>query len=57
MEKLKEAIPLAKSINPWKFHEQVKDMYNWNDVAERTERVYDRIASAEPQPLIDRLKK
>lgn len=29
-----------------KFHEQVKMMYSWTDVAERTERVYDGISGA-----------
>lgn len=28
------------------FHEQVKQMYSWTDVAERTERVYDGISGA-----------
>jgi len=41
------------------FHDQVKLMYSWSDVARRTERVYDAITSDETQSfaLIDRLKR
>jgi len=47
----------VKNINPFSLHEQVKEMYNWEDVARRTEKVYDRISSQPTLPLIDRLKK
>lgn len=40
-----------------KFHNQVRQMYSWNDVAARTERVYDHVASLSTPPLIERLKK
>lgn len=40
-----------------KFHDQVKDMYSWTNVAMRTERVYDEICKGETVPLIDRLKR
>ena len=40
-----------------KFHEQVRRMYSWTDVAARTERVYDNICSQEKRPLIERLKR
>jgi phosphatidylinositol glycan class A protein len=37
--------------DPLRAHERVKDMYAWSDVAERTERVYDRaIATPEKNP-------
>ena len=52
-----EVIPVVKNVDPFKMHEEVKNMYNWHDVAERTEKVYDRMSSMEPLPLIDRLKK
>lgn len=32
-------------------------MYNWKDVAERTEKVYERISNEQSIPLIDRLSK
>lgn len=36
----------ANSIRTEGFHEQVKKMYSWTNVAERTERVYDGITGA-----------
>ncbi|EON62225.1 phosphatidylinositol N-acetylglucosaminyltransferase gpi3 subunit [Coniosporium apollinis CBS 100218] len=38
------ALLRANKIRTEKFHEQVKLMYSWTDVAERTERVYDGIS-------------
>lgn len=40
-----------------KFHEQVKSMYSWTDVAERTERVYEGICMGERVGLMERLKR
>lgn len=40
-----------------KFHDQVKKMYSWTNIASRTERVYDDISSVSPLPLIERLKR
>ncbi|KAH8149312.1 uncharacterized protein LAJ45_06852 [Morchella importuna] len=40
-----------------KFHEQVKSMYSWTDVAERTERVYEGICTGERVGLMERLKR
>jgi phosphatidylinositol glycan class A protein len=39
------------------FHNQVKQMYSWTDVAQRTERVYDGISTTRSFALIDRLKR
>lgn len=36
----------ANKIRTERFHDQVKMMYSWRDVAERTERVYDGITGA-----------
>lgn len=36
----------ANRLRTARFHEQVKLMYSWTDVAERTERVYDGISGA-----------
>lgn len=36
----------ANRVRTEKFHDQVKMMYSWTDVAERTERVYDGISGA-----------
>jgi phosphatidylinositol N-acetylglucosaminyltransferase subunit A len=46
-----------KSVNPKSFHQEIKNMYSWNDIALRTEKVYDEISLRTPLPLIDRLKK
>ncbi|KTW26339.1 phosphatidylinositol N-acetylglucosaminyltransferase gpi3 subunit [Pneumocystis carinii B80] len=46
-----------KRIRTDTFHNEIKTMYSWTDVAERTERVYDCICSTDVHPLIDRLKK
>jgi phosphatidylinositol glycan class A protein len=40
-----------------RFHDQVRKMYSWTDVAARTEKVYDNICSHEIMPFIDRLKR
>lgn len=40
-----------------KFHEQVKQMYSWTDVAARTERVYDNITRQRRLSLLERLKR
>lgn len=57
IDKLTEAIPIARNVDPYLLHEQVAKMYNWDEVAERTEKVYDRMSASEPIPLIDQLKK
>lgn len=45
-----------KKVQPSKFHEEIKGMYCWENVAERTEYVYDQIDSESlNEPLIDRL--
>ena len=41
---LMEAMTLSKNVIPFQFHERVKTMYSWLDVARRTEIVYDNIA-------------
>lgn len=39
------------------FHNQVKQMYSWTDVAQRTERIYDDVSTTRNLALIDRLKR
>lgn len=39
-----------------KFHDQVKKMYSWTNIAARTEQVYLHVSSIKPLPLIERLK-
>ncbi|KAJ3283158.1 hypothetical protein HDU79_009295 [Rhizoclosmatium sp. JEL0117] len=41
--------------DPYKLHHEIKGMYSWKNVAERTERVYERIVDLEKKDLSDRL--
>lgn len=53
-----KAISLIKNndVDTSKFHDEVREMYCWEDVAERTEAVYDQIdPDTLVEPLIDRL--
>ncbi|KNC45932.1 GlcNAc transferase [Thecamonas trahens ATCC 50062] len=55
--RLDEAIAEVHDVQPYEFHGAVRNMYNWNDVAARTEVVYDKMMSAEPVPLIERFRR
>ncbi len=59
VEKLTEAIVLIKSkeIDPIQIHAEVKAMYDWDNVAARTEVVYRSIYRNPNPPLLDRLRK
>eukprot|EP01119_Soliformovum_irregulare_P000079 TRINITY_DN10062_c0_g1_i1.p1 TRINITY_DN10062_c0_g1~~TRINITY_DN10062_c0_g1_i1.p1 ORF type:complete len:505 (-),score=107.81 TRINITY_DN10062_c0_g1_i1:216-1730(-) len=57
IDKLTEAISTVKSVDPYAVHNEVKEMYSWDTVAERTEKVYDRISTTDRLSLIDRLRK
>lgn len=47
-----------KRVEPALFHEEIKHMYGWGDVARRTERVYEEIdVDTLSEPLITRLAK
>ncbi|ANB13492.1 Spt14p [Sugiyamaella lignohabitans] len=48
-----------KRIDTYLFHEEIKGMYCWEDVAERTEAVYDHISKTvrDDEPLVERLQK
>ncbi|GBG71325.1 hypothetical protein CBR_g8747 [Chara braunii] len=52
---LGRAIEMLPTVKPQEMHEQVRGMYSWQDVAERTERVYDMVAHAKDDTLLDRL--
>lgn len=49
------ALPLAAKVHPTEFHQRVRDMYNWMDVARRTEIVYDHVAQAPVPTFAERL--
>lgn len=57
VEALSDAIPIAKNIRPQELHRQVKEMYNWHDVAARTEAVYDMAMATPDLSLMERLYK
>jgi phosphatidylinositol glycan class A protein len=59
IEKLTEAIVLIKSkeIDPFQVHNEVKLMYDWDNVAARTEVVYRTVHRKPNLPLLDRLQK
>eukprot|EP00949_MAST-11_sp_MAST-11-sp1_P004836 g4836.t1 len=41
---LADVIPVANRVIPEEFHSRVRDMYSWDDVAARTERVYRKVS-------------
>eukprot|EP00995_Heteronema_vittatum_P009522 NODE_4859_length_547_cov_158.104418_g3559_i0.p1 GENE.NODE_4859_length_547_cov_158.104418_g3559_i0~~NODE_4859_length_547_cov_158.104418_g3559_i0.p1 ORF type:complete len:146 (-),score=46.12 NODE_4859_length_547_cov_158.104418_g3559_i0:110-517(-) len=50
-----EALQRVRHVSPWDFHERVAQMYSWDDVACRTEAVYDKVVSAENPTFLARL--
>ncbi|CAO0791904.1 unnamed protein product [Mucor circinelloides] len=58
-------IAVSKSIHQYKyskvdttqFNDQLKEMYNWSNVAERTEKVYGSVYQTSNSPLIERLRR
>jgi len=56
---LNKAITMIKfkEVTPAKFHDRIKNMYSWENIAERTERVYYSIMKTRRVPLIERLRR
>lgn len=54
---LGRAIDIVRSRkhDPFTAHERLRDMYSWATIAERTERVYDRVLAAEDRSLFERM--
>eukprot|EP01064_Diplonema_japonicum_P030990 TRINITY_DN5408_c0_g1_i1.p1 TRINITY_DN5408_c0_g1~~TRINITY_DN5408_c0_g1_i1.p1 ORF type:complete len:438 (+),score=72.25 TRINITY_DN5408_c0_g1_i1:1336-2649(+) len=50
-----QAISQVRSVVPWDHHARIADMYNWNDVTKRTIAVYNKVATASPASLPDRI--
>ncbi|CAO3634077.1 unnamed protein product [Cunninghamella blakesleeana] len=46
-----------KKVDPSKFYDELKDMYSWSNVTERTEKVYDLISQTQVSPFIERLRR
>ncbi|CAG8553747.1 1457_t:CDS:2 [Diversispora eburnea] len=45
-----------EEVSPIKLHDEIKEMYSWVNVAERTERVYNKIWGLKTPPLLERLR-
>ncbi|TVU39690.1 hypothetical protein EJB05_13123 [Eragrostis curvula] len=52
---VKEAIDMLPEIDPQVMHLRIKQLYSWDDVAKRTEIVYDRAMQSPTINLLDRL--
>lgn len=55
VESVVDAILISRRIDPYEMHERVKSMYDWLDVAKRTEVVYNNIAMSRRPSLAMRL--
>ncbi|TFJ80073.1 hypothetical protein NSK_008631 [Nannochloropsis salina CCMP1776] len=54
---IEAALPLAKEVAPTEFHRRVRHMYNWMEVARRTETVYHHVREASTPTLMERLRR
>eukprot|EP00033_Pygsuia_biforma_P001904 GCRY01002125.1.p1 GENE.GCRY01002125.1~~GCRY01002125.1.p1 ORF type:complete len:456 (+),score=92.97 GCRY01002125.1:135-1502(+) len=54
---LAEAIAEVKDAPPHKIHEEVRELYSWDDVSRRTEIVYQHAVRSAHIPLIERLRR
>ncbi|KAJ3866361.1 transferase [Lentinula novae-zelandiae] len=54
---ISEAISIvsARKHDPYKAHERIKTFYDWAQIAERTENVYDTVMKSEQRELWDRI--
>ncbi|CAN1270408.1 Phosphatidylinositol N-acetylglucosaminyltransferase subunit A [Linum perenne] len=57
VQAIKKAISLLPEIDPQAMHERMKKLYDWHDVAKRTEIVYQRALQHPNQPLPERLSR
>ncbi|CAB4283039.1 unnamed protein product [Prunus armeniaca] len=55
VQAIKKAISILPKIDPQEMHNRMKELYNWHDVAKRTEIVYDRALKCSNQNLLQRL--
>ncbi|VAI15380.1 unnamed protein product [Triticum turgidum subsp. durum] len=52
---VRQAIDILPGIDPQIMHRRMKRLYSWDDVAKRTEIVYDRAMQSSNTNLLDRL--
>ncbi|KAM7279516.1 hypothetical protein ACFE04_006650 [Oxalis oulophora] len=57
VDAISKAISMLPTIHPQVMHERMKKLYNWHDVAKRTEIVYDRALKCPNQNLLERLSR
>ncbi|XP_076451623.1 phosphatidylinositol N-acetylglucosaminyltransferase subunit A-like isoform X2 [Babylonia areolata] len=57
LEKAIEDHQLGRAVSPWDAHHRVKHMYTWTDVAERTEKVYNRVSASALRDTSARLQR
>ena len=56
-EKLSIAIENAGVTQTHGFHAQIKQMYSWRDVSERTEKIYNKIMQNPKESVAGKIKK
>uniref|UniRef100_A0A2P2LFP3 phosphatidylinositol N-acetylglucosaminyltransferase n=2 Tax=Rhizophora mucronata TaxID=61149 RepID=A0A2P2LFP3_RHIMU len=57
VQAIKRAISILPKIDPQLMHERMKNLYDWQDVAKRTEIVYDCALKCPNQCLLERLSR
>ncbi|KAL5547662.1 hypothetical protein UlMin_002893 [Ulmus minor] len=57
VQAIRKAISILPMIDPQAMHNRMKELYNWHDVAKRTEIVYDRALNCTNQSLLQRLSR
>lgn len=57
VQAIKKAISLLPTIDPQAMHNRMKKLYDWHDVAKRTQIVYDRALKCPNQSLLERLSR
>ncbi|KAJ8751541.1 hypothetical protein K2173_016776 [Erythroxylum novogranatense] len=57
VQAIRKAISLLPKIDPQVMHERMRKLYDWRDVAKRTEIVYDRAMKCPNQSLLERLSR
>uniref|UniRef100_A0A7N2L194 phosphatidylinositol N-acetylglucosaminyltransferase n=1 Tax=Quercus lobata TaxID=97700 RepID=A0A7N2L194_QUELO len=57
VQAIKKAISILPMIDPQDMHNRMKKLYDWHDVAKRTEIVYDHALNCSNQSLLERLSR
>ncbi|XP_020532544.2 phosphatidylinositol N-acetylglucosaminyltransferase subunit A isoform X4 [Jatropha curcas] len=57
VQAIRKAISILPKIDPQVMHDRMKKLYNWHDVAKRTEIVYDRALKCPNQKFLERLSR